>query len=47
VRGLAGAFMMALLQERAEAIEGFDYDRASTQLQRLPDETPEPVQPQA
>ncbi|MDH1010988.1 response regulator [Pseudomonas nicosulfuronedens] len=36
-----------LLREITEAIEGFDYDRALAQLQRLMDETPAPLQPHA
>jgi PAS domain S-box-containing protein len=36
-----------LLREITEAVEGFDYERALAQLQRLLDATPEPLQPQA
>ncbi|MEP9315804.1 response regulator [Pseudomonas sp. LABIM340] len=36
-----------LLREITEAVEGFDYERALTQLQRLQDAAPEPLQPQA
>ncbi|QEY71350.1 response regulator [Pseudomonas denitrificans (nom. rej.)] len=36
-----------LLREMTEAVEGFDYERALAQLQRLLDATPEPLQPQA
>ncbi|WP_448681566.1 response regulator [Pseudomonas nicosulfuronedens] len=48
IAGLEGFYQdlprAELLHEIAEAIEGFDYERALLQLQRLMDEAPQPLQ---